>query len=137
GTVDIGVIANGRVQQAAEQIVGRHSEGFSANVPQRLLDPAQRNRRGAEVRALENLRLSLRAQPFDIVNAAAFHQLEELLDVANSSVVRAAVRSVSDARQACAGADARDQPVAAGVYFHDEDFQTRNGYSGHIAVRRS
>src|SRR5438132_176085 len=74
GAVDVGVVANPGVQESAEQVISRDGSDFATDVPQALLEAAQRHGRSTGA-ALEDLGLGGLAQPLDVVNTAALEQI--------------------------------------------------------------
>src|SRR5207249_2682689 len=83
--VDIGIVADTRLDAAAKQVVRRNGVDFAANVPQTLFQGA-RGYRGRRA-AARDLRLHRTAEPLDIINASAFQQVEELLHPAQGGAV--------------------------------------------------
>ncbi len=86
--------------------------------------------------ALENLRFSHGSETLDVENATSLNELEELFQIMNSLFVGTGLRSVADTADSGAGIDARQNPVAAGVDFHGEDFKTGDGDLRRIPVGR-
>ena len=134
GAVDVGVVANARVEAAAEQVIRGDAGDLAADVPEALFQAAQGD--GGHAAAARDLRLGRHARSLDVEDAAALEQLEEPADQGDLGVVGAAVRGIANAGDARAGAEAREEPIAAPIDVHAEDFQAGDGDAGRARVGR-